>query len=92
MMNLFSKISNSPTKNIPEVVKNQLQTQFPNAKNIDWEQKEEIYEAVFHIKDIEYIALISGTGELVENKKNLPKTKQNCPNWLKLPATHTVKL
>ena len=67
----FSKIFKSQTKTIPEVVKKQLENGFPNAKNIDWEIKNHIYEAIFYLNEIEHIAQFSGKGNLLEYKKNL---------------------
>jgi len=67
----FSKIFKSPTKEIPEVVKKQLENCFPNAKNIEWELKNQIYEAIFYLSDVEHIAQISKKGDLLEYKKNL---------------------
>lgn len=67
----FSKIFKSQSKAIPEVVKKQLEDCFPNAKNIEWEFKNRIYEAIFYLNDIEHIAQISKKGDLLEYKKNL---------------------
>jgi hypothetical protein len=67
----FSKIFKSQTKTIPEVVKKQLENCFPNAKNIEWEFKNHIYEAIFYLSDVEHIAQISDKGVLLEYKKNL---------------------
>jgi hypothetical protein len=67
----FSKIFKSQTKAIPEVVKKQLEKCFSNAKNIEWELKNNIYEAIFYLNDVEHIAQFSKKGELVEYKKNL---------------------
>jgi hypothetical protein len=67
----FLKIFKSQSKSIPEEVSKQLQISFPNAKNIDWEIKGEIFEAIFYLNDIEHIAKISQNGNLIEYKKNL---------------------
>jgi len=67
----FSKIFKSQSKTIPGDVKKQLDNCFPNAKNIEWEIKNNICEAIFYLNDIEHIAQISKKGDLLEYKKNL---------------------
>lgn len=67
----FGKIFQSQSKQIPGVVKKQLEKSFPGAKNIDWEIKNEIFEAIFYLNDIEHIAKILKDGNLLEFKKNL---------------------
>ena len=67
----FSKIFKSQSKTIPGDVKTQLDNCFPNAKNIEWEFKNGIYEAIFYLNDVEHIAQISKKGDLLEYKKNL---------------------
>lgn len=67
----FSKIFKSQSKKVPGEVKKQLGIWFPNAKNIDWEIKNDICEAIFYLNDIEHIAQISKKGDLLEYKKNL---------------------
>jgi hypothetical protein len=67
----FSKIFISQSRKIPGEVKKQLENYFPNARNIEWEFKNHIYEAIFYLKDVEHIAHISDKGVLLEYKKNL---------------------
>lgn len=67
----FFKIFKSQAKTIPGDVKKQLDFCFPNAKNIEWEFKNHIYEAIFYLYDVEHIAQFSKKGELLEYKKNL---------------------
>lgn len=67
----FSKIFRSQAKAIPKDVKKQLENCFHNAKNIEWENKNDIYEAIFYLNDVEHIAQFSKNGELLEYKKNL---------------------
>lgn len=67
----FSKIFKSQSKTIPGEVKKQLDNCFPNAKNIEWEIKNNTYEAIFYLNDVEHIAQISKKGDLLEYKKNL---------------------
>jgi hypothetical protein len=67
----FLNIFNNASKKIPSEVIKQLEKSFPNAKNVDWEIKNEMFEAIFYLEDIEHIAKISKKGELIEYKKNL---------------------
>jgi len=67
----FSKIFQSYSKHIPGTVKKQLEKKFHGAKNIDWEVKNDINEAIFYLNDIEHIAKFWKKGELIEYKKNL---------------------
>lgn len=67
----FFNIFRSHSKTIPAEVTKQLEASFPNAKNIDWEIKSEICEAIFYLEDVEHIAKISKKGVLIEYKKNL---------------------
>ncbi len=67
----FSTIFKSNSKKVPGEVKKQLEKCFPNAKNIDWEVKNDTCEAIFYLNDVEHIAKISKDGILREYKKNL---------------------
>jgi hypothetical protein len=67
----FSKIFQSHSKQISGKVKKQLEKSFPGAKNIDWEIKNDIFEAIFYLNDVEHIAKFTNEGTLLEYKKNL---------------------
>jgi hypothetical protein len=71
MKNPFSKLFGTYPKPVPEAVRDELDKNFPNAINIEWEHKKNDYEAVFYLNDVEHIARISDVGELTEFKKNL---------------------
>ena len=58
-------------KSIPEIMIKELKKHFPDAINIEWEQKKGNYEAVFYQEEAEHIAVISKEGILKEYKKNL---------------------
>jgi hypothetical protein len=68
--NIFN-IFKSNSKSIPKVVKKGLLTHFPNAINIEWNNSNNSYEAVFYLEEIEHIAKFSSDGILMEYKKNL---------------------
>lgn len=67
----FSKIFRNTSKNIPGSVEKQLKEKFPEAKNIEWEHKEDQLEAIFYLDDVEHIAQFTKNGELIQYKKNL---------------------
>ena len=67
----FIHIFKSQKKSIPDSVKSLFTEKFPDAKNIEWEKKVEIFEAIFYLNDIEHIARFSEDGLLVEYRKNL---------------------
>ena len=67
----FSKIFKSQSKSIPDEAKKQLEKCFPHAKNIEWEIKNDICEAIFYLNDVEHIAKLTKDGILLEYKKNL---------------------
>lgn len=71
MKNPFLKIFKSNSHKIPEKIKNELLQQFPEAINIEWDIKDELYEAVFYVNETEYIAKISNDNGLTGYKKNL---------------------
>ncbi|MGE0021770.1 MAG: hypothetical protein AB7S72_19025 [Draconibacterium sp.] len=48
-----------------------LKQTFPKAKNIEWEPKDDQFEAIFYLDDVEHIAQFLKTGELIQYKKNL---------------------
>lgn len=71
MKNTLKRIFLTPFKTIPEKVKSELKKHFPDALNIEWETKKDLYEAIFYVNEVEYIAKISEKNGLVEYKKNL---------------------
>lgn len=71
MKNTLLKIFGATSKKIPEHIKSELLKQFPDAINIEWDKKEDFYEAVFYVNEIEFIAKISEDNGLTGYKKNL---------------------
>ncbi len=67
----LSKIFGRQEKSVPEGIENQLVRHFSGAKNIDWDLKGEVYEAIFYLNDVEHIAKFGKNGELIEFKKNM---------------------
>ncbi len=71
MKNAILKIFGTSTKLIPDNIISRLLNQFPDAINIEWEIKDDNYEAVFYMNDKEYIAKISKENEITGYKSNL---------------------
>lgn len=71
MNKLLKKIFLTPFKQIPEKVKETLLAQFPEALNVEWDSQKGVYEAVFYVNEIEFIAKISEDLGIIEYKKNL---------------------
>lgn len=66
----FLKLFESSSKKIPELIKQTLVREFPGAINIEWDKKDNFFEALFYQNDTEHIAVFSPTGDLLECKKN----------------------
>ncbi|MFN8356231.1 MAG: PepSY-like domain-containing protein [Spirosomataceae bacterium] len=60
-----------PNKEVPTVVKNGLQKQFPNAKNVKWEKEDGNYEAGFEINETDYSVLLGATGNIIETETEI---------------------
>ncbi|MEZ5103333.1 MAG: hypothetical protein R2757_02460 [Draconibacterium sp.] len=71
MKNKLLKLFGASTKKIPDSVKKELMEQFPEAINIEWDVKDDFYEAIFYVNEVEYIAKVSDEEGLTGYKKNL---------------------
>ncbi|HAM99947.1 MAG TPA: hypothetical protein DCQ26_15205 [Marinilabiliales bacterium] len=69
--NLIAGNQSSP----PTEVESSLVKQFAGAINIEWYKKEDDYEAIFYLHQMEHIARFKITGELIEYKINIPPTQ-----------------
>lgn len=75
MTNFLKKIFKTSHKTIPDQVQQALRSVFPDAINIEWEFKEGLYEAIFYLNEVEYIAKVSEEYGIVEYKINLKPTE-----------------
>jgi hypothetical protein len=64
-----------PAAKVPSVVQNTLQAKFSNAGKIEWEKKNNEYEAEFHLDSIEYTVLIDGSGKIVMYKQDIKENE-----------------
>ncbi len=76
---LYSCSQDIPNSKVPSVVLNAVQAKFGNANKIEWERKDNLYEAEFKMDSVEYAVYIDPTGKLVLHKMDI---KEN-----ELPAT-----
>lgn len=60
-----------PASKVPSVVQNTLQSKFANAVDIEWEKKNNFYEAEFDIDKIDYKAHIDASGKLMICKMDM---------------------
>ena len=56
----------------PEFLSKIFRKKFKRAVHVEWSQHHHMYEAIFYIDQIEYIAIFNEDGELVEYKMFLP--------------------
>jgi hypothetical protein len=50
-----------------------LEKKFKKAQNIEWQQVNANFEAIFYQENLEFIALFKANGKLIEYRKNLPE-------------------
>jgi len=58
--------------NVPKACTEALEKSFSRAINIDWQQVQANFEAIFYQDDLEYIALFQADGMLIEYRKIVP--------------------
>jgi len=69
---------------IPSVVINAVMTKYPDAKDLEWEVKNGIYEAEFDLGKEDYEVWVNGQGTIL-------KVEQEIPN-AQIPATVLTKV
>ena len=62
---------------VPSVVKNAFASEYPEAKEVDWEMKGEDYEVDFEVDNVDYALLIDGSGNIIMSKEEI--TKEDLP-------------
>lgn len=72
MSNLFSLLFGKPKFHPPKNIEKSLLSFFPDIINIEWNKNNDTFEAIFYKDNLEYIAILSTDGELVEYRKFLP--------------------
>lgn len=80
-MNLLTKIFGISNSNPPQKVKQGLETNFPDARSVEWTPYKKYYEAIFYEQDIEKIARFDPEGNLTETRINIAPS--SIPDWLR---------
>ena len=60
---------------VPSVVLNTFQTKFPNAKDIDWELKGDLYKVEFEIGSRGHDLWLDKSGVIKKHKEDFPKSE-----------------
>lgn len=60
-----------PAGQVPSVVQNTVKTKFAHATDIDWEKKEDKFEAEFDINNTDHKALLDASGKLIMYKMDI---------------------
>lgn len=60
-----------PASKVPSVVQNTIQSKFANAVDIEWEKKNNFYEAEFDVDKIDHKAHIDASGKLLSYKTDI---------------------
>src|SRR5690606_21201669 len=68
---LFSGNGDIPEREVPSVIRNSFDTEFPEAVETDWEKKREDFEVDFEVNKADYSALFTKTGEMVMVKQEV---------------------
>ncbi len=55
-------------KNVPQIVKDAFQKQFPGATEVEWEMENGSYEAEFDLNEVDHSALINTSGQIMETE------------------------
>ena len=71
-------------KEVPSLVLNTFQTKYPDAGQVDWELKGDVYKAEFEVGSREHDLWIDKTGNITKHKEDFPKSE--------LPQAITQKL
>lgn len=64
----FAHAQKISVKEVPEIVRNILQKNYPGAKGIRWTKENADYEADFEVKDADYSLLIDVSGNILETE------------------------
>lgn len=56
---------------VPSVVLNAFQQKFPQASDVEWEKKGELYEVEFDLQYKDHKALLDSTGKIIKHKQEI---------------------
>ena len=72
---LYSCSQDIPNSKVPSVVLNTVQAKFGSANKIEWEKKNNLYEAEFKKDSIDYVVYINPSGKLVMYKMDIKENE-----------------
>ena len=75
LFSLYSCSQDIPADKVPSVVLNAVQAKFGNAVKIEWEKKNNLYEAEFKMDSTEYAVYIDPAGKLVMHKLDIKENE-----------------
>ena len=75
LFSLWSCSQDIPADKVPSVVLNTVQAKFGNAAKIEWEKKNNLYEAEFKMDSIDYSVYIDPAGKLVMHKQDIKENE-----------------
>ena len=60
-----------PSREVPSAVINTIKAKFPNTSRLEWEKKGDLFEAEFHVNNIDHKALLDPSGKLLVYKRDI---------------------
>lgn len=78
-LSMASCAQDIPASKVPSVVQNTVQAKFATASNIEWEKKNNSYEAEFDMANTEYSVYVSADGKLIVYKLDIPASELPSP-------------
>lgn len=60
-----------PSREVPSAVINTIKAKFPNTSRLEWEKKGDLFEAEFHVNNIDHKALLEPSGKLLVYKRDI---------------------
>ena len=60
---------------VPNVVKDAFKVEFADATDVEWELKDNHYEAEFEVNDTDYHALLDTSGKIISHKQEIEESE-----------------
>lgn len=62
------------TSQVPSIVENTFKSKFVQAKNVEWEFANDTYEVSFEVENVDHVALLDSSGNLIKYKYRIDGT------------------
>ena len=72
-LTIIANAQDIPQSQVPSVVLNAFQGKFSDAKDVEWEAKNELYKAEFEVNKRGHDVWIDKTGKITKHKEDFPK-------------------